>query len=53
MIVRTLGLEALLQLMSKDRPPGDEMTWLLYGPTDERAVEGEEDEANPMRWAAE
>lgn len=53
MVIRTLGPEALLLLMSLDRPAGEDMAWLLHGPTDDRIVEDEPAQAPPRRWAAE
>jgi hypothetical protein len=52
MIIRTLGADALLLLMSVDAPPGEDLSWLLYGPTDDRVVAVDE-EPEPLRWAAE
>lgn len=56
MIVRVLGIDLLTLLMSVDRAAEADMSWLLYGPTDEMAVEEAfepDEDIEPLRWAAE
>jgi hypothetical protein len=55
MVVRTFGVDLLALLMSLDRPAEADLSWLLYGPTDELVVEAEPepDIDQPLRWAAE
>jgi len=55
-IVRILGVDLLTLLMSADRPAERDMSWLLYGPTDELVVEAHEppdEDFEPLKWAAE
>ncbi len=49
MILQGLTPELLVRLLSLDRP-GDDDSWLLFGP---QWVEAEEEEAAPLQWAAE
>lgn len=56
MIVRILGVDLLTLLMSLDRPAEADMSWLLYGPSDELVVEPQEapdEDLEALRWAAE
>lgn len=56
MIVRVIGIDLLTLLMSVDRAAEGDMSWLLYGPTDEMVVEQEcapDEDFAPLRWAAE
>lgn len=56
MIVRILGVDLLTLLMSVDRPTEADMSWLLYGPSDELVVEPPavpDSDFEPLKWAAE
>jgi hypothetical protein len=55
MVVRTFGVDLLTLLMSLDRPAECDLSWMLYGPSDELVVEREftPDADEPLRWAAE
>lgn len=57
MIVRVLGVDLLTLLMSVDRPAEGDMSWLLYGPSDDLVVEPAREPDSDMdaefRWAAE
>jgi hypothetical protein len=48
MILQGLSPELLVRLLSLDRP-GDDDSWLLFGPEEPPAEEVE----TPFRWAAE
>ena len=50
MIVQGLSAELLVRLLSLDRP-GDDDSWLLFGP--EPPVTEEAEDQPQLRWAAE
>lgn len=51
MMLQGLSIELLVRLLSLDRP-GDDDSWLLFGPQ-AGLVEEVEPEEPPIRWAAE
>ena len=51
MVLRTLGVMPLARLLGRDMLQLD-TAWLLFGPTDDEVVEGDEEDP-PMLLAAE